>query len=117
MWVRGVIGAELPPQVVVGSGLCLAHAGRGVILHPETRIGAGVKIYHQVTVGVRDPHGAPNIGDRAMLGAGSKILGPIVVGDDTQVGANAVLLTSTEPGSTYVGIPARRVGGGQGGKG
>ncbi|WP_414632786.1 serine O-acetyltransferase [Arsenicicoccus sp. UBA7492] len=114
LWVRGVIGAELPPQVVAGPSLCLAHAGRGVVLHPETRIGADVKIYHQVTVGVRDANGAPEIGDRAMLGAGSKILGPIVLGDGTQVGANAVLLTSTEPDSSYVGIPARRVAGGKG---
>lgn len=111
LWTRGVIGAELPKQVLAGPGLRLPHAGRGVIIHPSCVLGAGVTIYHQVTLGIRTgpPYVGPVIGDRAYLGVGARVLGDVVIGAGTTVGANALVLTSTDPGSTWVGPAAHEV--------
>lgn len=108
-WIRGVIGAELPAQVSAGPGLRLAHGGRGVILHYTTSIGSNCAIYQQVTIGVRDKNDAATIGNNVFLGAGAKVLGEIRVADGTKVGANGVLVRDTEPGGTYVGVPAKLV--------
>lgn len=109
VWIRGIIGAELPAQVPAGPGLRLAHGGRGVIVHYTTKIGSNCSIYQQVTIGVRDERGAATLGDNVFLGAGAKVLGPIDVATGTKVGANGVLLANSEPGGTYVGVPATLV--------
>jgi len=110
VWTNGVMGAELPREVCPGPGLRLGHGGRGVILHPTTRIGARVVLYHQITIGVNDDRDAALIEDRAYLGAGCKVLGPVVLGEGSRIGANAVVTKDTEPDCSYVGIPATRVG-------
>jgi serine O-acetyltransferase len=67
---------------------------------------------HGVTLGLRRTlmPGSPKIGNRVDIGAGAKLLGPIVVGDDAVIGANAVVLCDVPPGSLAVGVPARIVG-------
>lgn len=111
LWIEGIIGAEIPSMVTIGPGLRLPHAGRGVMIHPSVTIGAGCTLYHQTALGVRDGGDGPQIGDDVEIGAGAKILGAVRVAAGTRVGANAVLVTDTEPGGTYVGMPARRIAG------
>jgi serine O-acetyltransferase len=106
VWTRSMIGAELPRSVPAGPGLRLPHAGRGTILHPSTRIGAGVTLYHQVTVGVRGAGRAATIEDGVYIGAGAKIIGQLTLGTSCRVGANAVVLKDVPPGGTAVGVPA-----------
>jgi len=110
VWTQGVIGAELPHEVWAGPGLKLEHAGRGVILHPSVSLGSGVTMYHQVTIGVRDGRPAAVVEDDVFIGAGARILGPVRVGAGSRIGANAVVVKDTEPGYSYVGVPAQRVG-------
>jgi serine O-acetyltransferase len=121
VWLRGYMGAVLPPHVQAGPGLRLPHCARGVVLHHTTRIGSEVTIYHQVTIGVRDRRpAAATIGNNVSIGAGAKILGPVTVGDGCRVGANAVVITDVPAGASAVGVPAvikvrtaeRRAGGG-----
>ena len=107
VWTRGVIGAEIPTCVWIGPGLRLPHAGRGIVMHPTVEVGAGCTIYHRVSLGVRDERGGPRVGDDVEIGTGAAILGPITVADGCRVGANAVLVTDTEPGTNYGGVPAR----------
>jgi len=106
IWIRGLMGAALPQQVRVGPGLRLPHAGRGLILHHTARLGANVTVYHQVTIGVKDDRGAASIGDNSEIGAGARIIGPIEVGDDCRVGANAVVVKDVPHRHTAVGVPA-----------
>ncbi|MEZ0166641.1 serine O-acetyltransferase [Kineococcus sp. LSe6-4] len=106
VWVRGLIGAELPREIDCGAGLRLPHGGRGVILHPDTRIGAGVTLYHRVTVGVSGPGRPPVIEDGAYVGAGATIIGPVVVGPGAKIGAGAVVVDDVPGGATAVGVPA-----------
>jgi serine O-acetyltransferase len=114
VWLRAYIGAVIPPQVSPGPGLRLAHCARGLVLHHTVKIGANVTIFHQVTVGVRDkrpieeqPELAAEIHDGVYLGAGAKILGPVVLGANSAVGANAVVLTDVPAGAAAIGVPAR----------
>lgn len=107
VWVRAVVGAELPRTIDVGPGVRLPHAGRGIVLHPDARIGAGVTIYHRVTVGVSGTSGPPVIGDGAYLGTGAVVIGDVTVGAGAKVGANAVVVKDVPPGATAVGVPSR----------
>lgn len=108
VWFRGVMGAEIPTSIPAGPGLWLPHSVRGVIMHHSVQIGAGCTIYHHTTLGLRGDTGdGPVLGDGCYIGAGAQVLGDIVLAEGTKVGANAVLTRSTEPGGTYVGVPAR----------
>lgn len=110
VWTQLLMGAELPHEVWAGPGLKLEHGGRGVVLHPTTRVGDRVTMYHRVTVGVKDDRPAADIGNRVYIGTGAVLLGPITVADGTRVGANAVLTHDTDPDLSYAGSPARPVG-------
>jgi len=107
VWVRNVIGAELPRSVVVGPGLTLPHAARGVIVHPDARIGASVTLHHRVTIGVRNTERPPHIGDGVYVGSGASVLGPVDLGAGCKVGANAVVVKDVPAGATVVVGPVR----------
>lgn len=109
LWVRNTIGAELPRSVQAGPGLRMPHSGRGVVLHPSAKIGAGVTIYHRVTVGVRHREVPPTISDGVFLGVGASVIGPVTVGSGAKVGAHALVLEDVPEGTTVVGVPARAV--------
>ena len=111
IYLRLMIGAELPPEVEAGPGLRLPHAGRGVILHPTVRIGQDVTLYHRVTLGNSGPADlGPALGDRVYVGAGATILGEVTIGDDATVGAGAVVTRDVAAQTTVGGVPARPLG-------
>ena len=104
--VRIAASSYIPARCTIGPGLRLPHTS-GIIIHGLVRIGADVTIFHQVTVGLREhPGGVPIIGDGVVLGAGAKVLGPLVVHARAKVGANAVVLADVPVGCTAVGVPA-----------
>ncbi|MCO5309438.1 MAG: serine acetyltransferase, partial [Austwickia sp.] len=105
IWIRGLIGAELPTQVVCGPGVRIPHAARGVIIHPSCVIGSRVVIYHGVTLGMSRVLPGPRVEDDVFLGSGAQVIGPITVRRGTRVGAGAVVVKDTEPDTTYVGVP------------
>lgn len=107
VWVRAVVGAELPRTLHAGPGVRLPHAGRGIVLHPDATIGAGVTIYHRVTVGVSGTSGPPVIADGAYLGTGAVVIGDVTIGEGAKVGANAVIVKDVPAGATAVGVPGR----------
>lgn len=79
----------------------------GVVVHSRARIGRGVTIMHQVTLGERSPTGEsgfPTIGDDVFIGAGAKILGEVSIGHGAVIGANAVVTRNVPPGYTVVGF-------------
>jgi serine O-acetyltransferase len=102
-------GICIPPKIVIGRRLVIEHFG-GIVLHGLTKIGDDCIIRQGVTIGNRyldRPAEAPRIGNRVDIGAGAKILGPVTIGDDVSIGANAVVLVDVPSGCTAVGIPAR----------
>ena len=108
---RRKTGIEIHPGAVIGEGLFIDH-GAGVVIGETTEIGDNVTIYQGVTLGgtgkdVGKRH--PTIGNNVMISAGAKILGPVVIGDNSKVGAGSVVLKNVPPHSTIVGVPGRVV--------
>jgi serine O-acetyltransferase len=107
-YTRFLTGIEIHPGATIGRRFFIDH-GMGVVIGETAEIGDDVMIYHGVTLGGRSlNHGKrhPTIGDRVTVGAGAKILGPLHVGDDSAVGANAVVTHDVPAESIATGIPA-----------
>ena len=101
-----VTGADIPLNCNIGGGLLIPHPN-GIVIHPGAKVGVNCLILQQVTIGVLDENGPPSLGDHVDCGAGSKILGRIVIGSNVLIGANAVVIQDIGSGSTAVGIPAK----------
>ncbi len=107
---RVIFSVVLPPSLVVGKDVLFGYSGLGIVIHARCKIGSRVQIGTNVTIGGRNGHKeVPIIEDDVLVGTGAKILGPIVIGRGSRIGANAVVLTNVEPGATVVGIPARPI--------
>jgi serine acetyltransferase/CelD/BcsL family acetyltransferase involved in cellulose biosynthesis len=105
-----LFNAAIPMSAEIGEGVELAYGGMGIVLHERCKIGRFVSIGHQVTIGGRSRRwGVPVIEDRAVIGAGAKLLGPISVGAEAVIGANAVVLHDVPPRTVVAGMPARVV--------
>jgi serine O-acetyltransferase len=112
---RVLTGVEIHPAATVSPGVFIDHA-TGVVIGETAEVGADVTIYQGVTLGgVSLDKGKrhPTIGDRVIIGSGAKILGPITIGHDTRIGANAVVLKPVPPGSVVVGLPGQIIDRGQ----
>ena len=109
--VRNTYGIELPYTVKLGRRVVFEHQS-GIVIHGNCSIGDDSIIRQGVTLGNRyleKPFEAPQLGKRVNVGAGAKIFGNVNIGDNTQIGANAVVLCDVMPGATAVGIPAKIV--------
>jgi serine O-acetyltransferase len=106
--VSAATGAVLPCETRVGRRLRIDHS-HGIVVSGDASLGDDVILRNGVTIGLRrtEFRGSPVIGNRVDIGAGAKILGPIRIGDDSVIGANAVVLTDVPPHSIAVGIPAK----------
>jgi serine O-acetyltransferase len=98
-------GLDIVPSVPVGPGLYIPHSVGTVVM--ARGLGRNVSLITNVTIGMRNTHEFPFIGNDVTIGAGARVLGGIVVGDGATVGANAVVIDDVPPGVTVVGIPAK----------
>ncbi|EGV17702.1 serine O-acetyltransferase [Thiocapsa marina] len=101
-------GIDLPCEVRLGRRFLIEHFG-GLIISGDAVFGDDCVVRNGVTVGLRHRgvRGAPVIGDRVDIGAGAKVLGPIRIGNDVAIGANAVVIHDVPDGCLAVGVPAR----------
>jgi serine O-acetyltransferase len=107
-YTRFLTGIEIHPGATIGRRFFIDH-GMGVVIGETAEVGDDVMIYHGVTLGGRSLNQGkrhPTIGNRVTVGAGAKILGPLHVGDDSAIGANAVVTHDVPPESIATGIPA-----------
>ena len=107
-----VFQTDINPVARVGKGIFLDHA-TGLVVGETAAIGDNVSILHSVTLGGTGKEGSdrhPKIGDGVLIGAGSKILGNIKVGNNSKVAAGSVVLKDIPPCKTVAGVPARVVG-------
>jgi serine O-acetyltransferase len=107
--VEIVTGIHLNPTARIGSGLYIGHFG-GVIIGGGVVIGACCNLSQGVTLGVGgrgSRRGSPSLGDRVYVAPGAKVIGPIRIGDDAAIGANAVVTRDVPDRGVAVGIPAR----------
>lgn len=106
-----VTGIEIHPGATIGKGLVIDH-GSGVVIGETAEIGDNCTIYQGVTLGgtgkdVGKRH--PTLGNNVLVGAGAKVLGPLYIGDNSKVAANAVVLKEIPENCTAVGMPAKVV--------
>jgi serine O-acetyltransferase len=108
---RWATGIEIHPAAELSDGLFIDH-GSGVVIGETARVGEDVTIYHGVTLGgtsLERGRRHPTVGDRVTIGAGAKILGDLTVGDDSRIGANAVVVRPVRENSVVVGVPGQVV--------
>lgn len=104
-----IFGIEVPIRIKIGSGLVLPHT-QGTVLG-ASEIGRNVTIFHQVTLGASSADfeyksdTRPIVGDEVVICCGAKILGPVMIGRSSIIGANAVVLCDVSEGATAVGVP------------
>jgi serine O-acetyltransferase len=108
-------GIEIHPGAEIGRGFFIDH-GMGVVIGETTVIGDNCLIYQGVTLGGTGKDKGkrhPTLGNNILVGSGAKVLGPINIGDNSKIAANAVVLKDVPPDSTAVGVPAQvvKVGG------
>jgi serine O-acetyltransferase len=107
--VRMATGVEIHPGATIGRRFFIDH-GMGVVIGETSEVGDDVMLYHGVTLGGRSMQKVkrhPTVGDRVTIGAGAKVLGPVRIGDDAQIGANSVVVSDVPAGSVAAGIPAQ----------
>ncbi len=105
--IQIVTGIELPCEVEVGRNFVIDHFG-GIIISGNAKFGDDCRIRNGVVVGLQriDDARAPIIGNNVDIGTGAKLLGPIQIGDNVLIGANAVVLCDVPSDSIAVGVPA-----------
>jgi serine O-acetyltransferase len=109
--MRWITGIEIHPGATIGQGFFIDH-GMGVVIGETAEIGKDVTIYHGVTLGGTSTSKGkrhPTIGDRVVIGTGAKVLGAITIGEDSRIGANAVVVKSVPANAVVVGVPGQIV--------
>lgn len=109
--MRWLTGIEIHPGATIGPRFFIDH-GMGVVIGETAEIGADVTLYHGVTLGgttLNKGKRHPTLGDRVVVGAGAKILGAITIGEDTRIGANAVVVKSVPANAVVVGVPGQNI--------
>ena len=116
--IRFFTGIEIHPGAKIGKNLFIDH-GMGVVIGETSEVGDNVTIYHNVTLGGSSPSidserqrhekRHPTIGNDVVIGSGAQIIGPIKVGNNARIAANAVVVKDVPENATMVGIPARAV--------
>jgi len=116
---RFLTGIEIHPQAKIGKNLFIDH-GMGVVIGETSKIGNNVTIYHMATLGGISPSinskdqrnikRHPTLEDDVVIGSGAQVLGPIIIGRCSKIGANAVVTKDVPENAIMVGIPAKNVG-------
>jgi serine O-acetyltransferase len=111
MFARWFTGIEIHPGARIGRRFFIDH-GMGVVIGETAEIGDDVTIYHGVTLGGTSWEKGkrhPTLGNDVVVGAGAKVLGPILINNGARIGSNAVVVKSVPAGATVVGVPGRLV--------
>lgn len=106
---RFITGIEIHPGATIGHAFFIDH-GMGVVIGETAEIGDNVTLYQGVTLGGTGQEPGkrhPTLGNNVIVGAGAKVLGAIVIGNDVRIGANSVVLKSVPDHATVVGIPGK----------
>ena len=116
---RFLTGIEIHPKAKIGKNLFIDH-GMGVVIGETSDVGDNVTIYHMATLGgispsinsdnQRETKRHPTLQDNVVIGSGAQVLGPITIGKNAKIGANAVVTKDVPENGVMVGIPAKNVG-------
>ncbi len=102
-------GIDLPSRADIGKGLYIAHFG-GIFINDEVKMGDYCTLSQDITIGIAgrgDKRGCPKLGDKVYLAPGSRIIGPITIGNEVAIGTNAVVTKDLPDKAVAVGVPAK----------
>jgi serine O-acetyltransferase len=115
---RFLTGIEIHPKAKIGKNLFIDH-GMGVVIGETSEIKDNVTIYHMVTLGgispsinsneQRDIKRHPTLENNVVVGSGAQVLGPVIVGQNAKIGANAVITKNVPENAVMIGIPAKNI--------
>ena len=115
---RFFTGIEIHPKAKIGKNFFIDH-GMSVVIGETSEIGDNVTIYHAVTLGgispsiksdeQRNNKRHPTLKNNVVVGSGAQVLGPVIVGENAKIGANAVVTKDVPANAVMVGIPAKNV--------
>jgi serine O-acetyltransferase len=108
---RWFTGIEIHPGAVIGRRFFIDH-GMGVVIGETAVIGDDCTLYHGVTLGGTSWEKGkrhPTLANDVVVGAGAKVLGPILIGEGARIGSNAVVVKDVPPGATVVGVPGKLI--------
>ncbi|MEJ2454523.1 MAG: serine O-acetyltransferase [Candidatus Thiodiazotropha sp.] len=108
---RWFTGIEIHPGAVIGRRFFIDH-GMGVVIGETAIIGDDCTLYHGVTLGGTSWQKGkrhPTLANNVVVGAGAKVLGPILIGEGARIGSNAVVVKEVPPGATVVGVPGKLI--------
>ncbi|MBY8089243.1 serine O-acetyltransferase [Vibrio fluvialis] len=112
-FMRVFFSCDIKYSVEIGDDVKFYHNALGVVIHPNSIIGKGTAIYQNVTLGGNGKSGSKNnfpiIGNNVTICAGAVILGPVHIGDNSIIGANAVVNKNVKENTTVVGVPAKEI--------
>lgn len=104
---------EISPRAEIGPGFRVAHS-TGIVIGPDVKIGSNFELFHNVTLGSSNKNRSgqvyPIIGNNVTVFAGACVLGPVIIGDNVSVGANAVVNKDVPPNVVVAGVPAKVIG-------
>ena len=108
---RQITGIEIHPGAKIGKDFFIDH-GSGTVIGETAEVGDNVTIYQNVSLGgtsLKQEKRHPTVGNNVVIGAGAKLLGPIIIGDNVKIGSNSVVTKDVPPNSVVVGVPGRIV--------
>ncbi len=100
LYMNLFLNTEIPRSVIIGKPLRIPHP-YGIIIHPQSSIGAGCTLYHNITIGANDlaeKYGSPQVGNYCFIGAGASVIGDIQVGDNVVIAANSLVSRNLDSG-------------------
>ena len=102
-----LFNSHIPASCTIGKGTRFGYGAIGVVIHSNAIIGKNCIIGTNVTIGGRGRPGVPIIGDNVYISTGAKVLGPLNIGNNVTIGANAVVITDVVDNAIVGGVPAR----------
>jgi len=106
---RQITGIEIHPGAKIGKDFFIDH-GSGTVIGETAEIGDNVTIYQNVSLGgtsLKQEKRHPTVGNNVVIGAGAKLLGPIIIGDNVKIGSNSVVIKDVPPNSVVIGVPGK----------
>lgn len=105
-----LFNSSLPASCTIGKGTVLAYGGIGIVVHARAVIGRNCMIGQNTTIGGKSGwYEVPVIGDNVYISAGARILGPVRIGNNVIIGANAVVVKDVPDNCIVAGIPAKNI--------